>query len=79
MPYEIIATGVNVGIVEVVPNSISIDQIKRKNKNITSLVDFYKNYFGPINSKKYKNAIQNYIQSLAGYSLLCYFLQIWCI
>jgi phosphatidylinositol 4-kinase len=76
MPYEIIATGVNVGIVEVVPNSISIDQIKRKNKNITSLVDFYKNYFGPINSKKYKNAIQNYIQSLAGYSLLCYFLQI---
>ena len=76
MPYEIIATGINVGIVEVVPNSISIDQIKRKSGSMISLVDFYKNYFGPINSKKYKNAIQNYIQSLAGYSLVCYFLQI---
>ena len=54
MPYEIIATGVNVGIVEVVPNSISIDQIKRKSGSMISLVDFYKNYFGPINSKKYK-------------------------
>ena len=75
-PYEIIATGINVGIVEVVPNSISIDQIKKKNGSMISLFDFYKNYFGPINSKKYKKAIQNYIQSLAGYSLVCYFLQI---
>ena len=41
-----------------------------------SLKDFYINYFGPINSKRYKNAIKNYIRSLAGYSLLCYFLQI---
>ncbi len=30
MPYEIIATGINEGIVEVIPNSISIDQIKKK-------------------------------------------------
>ena len=74
-PYEIIATGKNAGIIEVIPNSISIDQLKRKT-NSMSLKDFYINYFGPINSKRYKNAIKNYIRSLAGYSLLCYFLQI---
>ena len=73
-PYEIIATGTNVGIVEVVPNSMSIDQMKRKTKK--SLSDFYKDYFGPEGSHQYKRAMKNYIQSLAGYSLVCYFLQI---
>lgn len=73
-PYEIIATGTNVGIVEVVPNSMSIDQMKRKTKK--SVSDFYKDYFGPEGSHQYKRAMKNYIQSLAGYSLVCYFLQI---
>ena len=73
-PYEIIATGTNVGIVEVVPNSISIDQMKRKNKS--TLNEFYQTHFGPVGSQQYKRAMKNYIQSLAGYSLVCYFLQI---
>ena len=75
-PYEIIATGTDVGIIEVVPNSISIDQMKRKSKNNISLREFYESYFGPINSPLYKRAMKNYIKSLAGYSLVCYFLQI---
>lgn len=75
-PYEIIATGHNVGIVEVVPNAVSIDQMKQKNKSMSSLNDIYQYCFGPINSSRYKKAINNYIRSLAGYSLVCYFLQI---
>lgn len=75
-PYEILATGNNVGIIEVVPNSVSIDQLKRKNKLINTLRGFYENYFGPINSENYKKAMKNFISSLAGYSLVCYFLQI---
>jgi hypothetical protein len=75
-PYEILATGNNVGIIEVVPNSVSIDQLKRKNKLINTLRGFYENYFGPINSDNYKKAMKNFISSLAGYSLVCYFLQI---
>jgi phosphatidylinositol 4-kinase len=75
-PYEILSIGVNVGIIEVVPNSVSIDQMKRKSKDITSLRQFYQTYFGPITSKTYKAAMKNFIQSLAGYSLVCYFLQI---
>jgi hypothetical protein len=74
--YEIIATGNNCGIIEVVPNAVSIDQLKRKAKDITSLRNFYESYYGPTTSKRYKTAIKNFIQSLAGYSLVCYFLQI---
>ena len=48
--YEIIATGNNVGIIECVPNAISIDQLKKKIKNNT-LRTFFENYFGPIESK----------------------------
>lgn len=48
--YEIIATGNNVGIIECVPNAISIDQLKKKIKN-NSLRQFYENYFGPVNSR----------------------------
>lgn len=74
--YEILATGNNAGIIEVVPNSISLDQLKRKAKGITSLRHFFEVYYGPENGKKFKNAMKNFISSLAGYSLVCYFLQI---
>jgi len=74
--YEILATGNNSGLIEVVPNSISLDQLKRKAKGITSLRHFFEVYYGPENSKKFKNSMKNFISSLAGYSLVCYFLQI---
>jgi phosphatidylinositol 4-kinase len=47
--YEIIATGNQVGIIEMVPNSISIDQLKKKIKN-NSLRQFFINYFGEVNT-----------------------------
>ena len=75
-PYEIIATGKDVGIVEVIPNSSSIDEIKKISKKNISLKEFYDTYFNINDHKKYKIAIKNFIYSLAGYSLVCYFLQI---
>ena len=76
-PYEIISTGSNAGIIEVCPNSISLDELKHKTsfEPNNSLKVFYENYFGK-GSKRYKKAIRNLIRSLAGYSLVCYFLQI---
>jgi phosphatidylinositol 4-kinase len=74
--YEILATGNNAGLIEVVPNSISLDQLKRKAKGINSLRHFFEVYYGPVESKKFKSAMKNFISSLAGYSLVCYFLQI---
>ena len=76
-PYEIISTGNNAGIIEVCPNSISLDELKHKTSfdPNNTLKTFYENYFGK-GSKKYKRAVRNLVRSLAGYSLVCYFLQI---
>ncbi len=74
--YEIISTGNNSGLVEMVNDSVSLDQLKQETQNLP-LKDFYSFFF---NKKQkpdnYKKAMNNYISSLAGYSLVCYFLQI---
>ena len=76
-PYEIISTGNNAGIIEVCPNTISLDELKHKTSfdPNNTLKTFYENYFGK-GTKKYKKAVRNLVRSLAGYSLVCYFLQI---
>ena len=76
-PYEIISTGNNAGIIEVCPNTISLDELKHKTSfdPNNTLKTFYENYFGK-GTKKYKKAVKNLVRSLAGYSLVCYFLQI---
>ena len=75
--YEIISTGNNCGLVEFVKDSLSLDQLKQKTNHMP-LKDFYINYFGNGNEESllYKKAMNNFIASLAGYSLVCYFLQI---
>ena len=58
-------------------DSLSLDQLKQKTNHM-SLKNFYKNFFGNGNedSLLYKKAMNNFVSSLAGYSLVCYFLQI---
>ena len=75
--YEIISTGNDAGLVEMVNDSVSLDQLKQKIHQ-ASLHDFYLYNFGDgdENSLSYKKAMNNYVASLAGYSLVCYFLQI---
>ena len=75
--YEIISTGNDAGLVEMVNDSVSLDQLKQKIHH-ASLRDFYLYNYGngDANSYGYKKAMNNYISSLAGYSLVCYFLQI---
>ena len=75
--YEIISTGNDAGLVEMVNDSVSLDQLKQKIHQ-ASLHDFYLYNFGngDTNSLLYKRAMNNFVTSLAGYSLVCYFLQI---
>ena len=75
--YEIISTGNDAGLVEMVNDSVSLDQLKQKIHH-ASLHDFYLYNYGngDATSYGYKKAMNNYIASLAGYSLVCYFLQI---
>lgn len=51
-PYEILSTGCNVGIIECVPDAVSLDYLKRK--TTSSLRQFYLSYFdGPKSSSIY--------------------------
>jgi hypothetical protein len=62
----------NGGTIEVIPNSKSIHEIKSRSflKILTLCLE--KN----VKTIKEKNLIENFLQSLAGYSLFCYLLQI---
>ncbi|EGR34193.1 phosphatidylinositol 4-kinase, putative [Ichthyophthirius multifiliis] len=70
-PYEIIATSASSGILEFLPNTLSIDGLKKKVANFTNLMDFYQECFG----EGFEKAQKNFIDSLAGYSVVCYLLQ----
>lgn len=79
-PYEIIATGPRCGLIEVVSDAMSIHAIKEKRLQQTgqfsSLLDYFDEQFGPKGKKTRTAATDNFCNSLAAYSLVCYILQI---
>ena len=75
-PYEIICTGPNCGMMECVPDTISLDSLNKKlsHLGIAGLPEFFTLYY-PSNKLR-KKAIDAFVRSMAGYSLICYILQI---
>lgn len=73
--YDIIATGPNCGILECVPDAISLDALKKATERVT-LLDHFNTQYGGEDSRELKKAKKEFMKSLAGYSLLCYILQI---
>ena len=68
-PYEIFVTSATSGQLEFVPDTVSIDYLKKKfpSKEWT-LATFFEKYF----KEDIYNARKNFVQSLAGYSLFNY-------
>ena len=62
------------GIIDVVPNATSRDEMGRA--KINDLTQFYLFQFGATESIAFQRARNNFIQSMAAYSVLCYILQI---
>lgn len=76
-PYDILATGVDCGILECVPDAVSLDGLKKAlPPDKTTLYDFFLLQFGQRKSKRFKMAKKCFMKSLAGYSLVCFILQI---
>ena len=75
-PYEIIAITDNGGIMEAIPDTISIDSLKRNDKNFTTLKDFFERHFGSPGCDEHANAKANFVESLAAYSIVCFLLQV---
>lgn len=74
-PVSVISNGQG-GIIQTLVNATSLDSIKKLNPYLEDLRHYFKIKFGVSSSKAYKNAVINFIESLAGFSLICYLLQI---
>lgn len=75
-PYGIIATSPDSGIIEAIPDTVSLDVLRRRVPVYTSLIDFYERFYGDRNSELFLAARDNFVKSLAGYSIICYILQL---
>ncbi|GAM25879.1 hypothetical protein SAMD00019534_090540 [Acytostelium subglobosum LB1] len=75
-PYLVVATGQDSGLIETIPDSTSLDTLKKKCPNYTTLLNYFIDAYGDNRSKEFILAQSNFIESVAGYALVCYFLQI---
>ncbi|KAJ2490953.1 phosphatidylinositol-4- kinase [Coemansia sp. RSA 2050] len=72
-PYRVVATAPGCGVIDVIPNSMSRDQMGREKVN--SLSDYFATKYHGVDSIQYQQARSNFVQSLAAYSVLSYLLQ----
>ena len=76
-PYKILSTSKNTGLIELIPDSLSLDAIKKADGFPGSLALFFDKFFGGGYSPISKDdALQNYVKSMAGYSIVSYLLAI---
>ncbi|KAL7454123.1 hypothetical protein ACHAWC_009304, partial [Mediolabrus comicus] len=75
-PYEIVALTGRGGIIECVPDTISIDSLKRNDPDFKDLKNFFEQHFGPPGSDELADAKANFVESLAAYSVVCFLMQI---
>ena len=71
-PYEILVTSRKSGLIEYLPNTISIDSLKKQIPNDWNLNTFYRSFY----SNNFEEAQKNFCESLAAYSLITYLLDI---
>ncbi|KAK9238306.1 hypothetical protein V1525DRAFT_401672 [Lipomyces kononenkoae] len=72
-PNRVIATDPGCGIIEVLPNSISRDMLGREAVN--GLYEYFISKHGSEDSIKFQQARNNFVQSMAAYSVISYLLQ----
>lgn len=73
-PYRVVATAPGRGVIDVIPRSISRDQLGREKVN--SLYDYFAAKYGGPDSIHFQRARNNFVQSLAAYSVISYLLAI---
>ncbi|CAH0518687.1 unnamed protein product [Peronospora belbahrii] len=75
-PYNVIATSAKTGLIEAVPDTVSLDSLKRNDPSYTTLLDFYVRLHGNKGTAGFARAQKNFVESLAAYSMVCYVFQI---
>lgn len=72
-PYRVTATAPGCGVIDVLPHSISRDMLGREAVN--GLYDYFVSKYGSENSIKFQEARNNFVRSMAAYSVISYLLQ----
>ncbi|XP_035991530.1 phosphatidylinositol 4-kinase beta isoform X2 [Fundulus heteroclitus] len=73
-PYKILVLSADSGMIEPVVNAVSIHQVKKQSQ--LSLLDYFLQEHGAQTTEEFLTAQRNFVQSCAGYSLICYLLQV---
>ncbi|EFP83486.2 phosphatidylinositol-4- kinase [Puccinia graminis f. sp. tritici] len=74
VPYRVTATAPGCGVIDVIPDATSRDEMGRA--KINDLTSFFIGKFGPVDSIGFQTARMNFIRSMAAYSVMCYLIQI---
>jgi hypothetical protein len=74
--YDIIATSFDGGLLEAIPDTVSLDALKKNDPQYTNLAGFFERLFGPRGSPPYGKARQCFLESMAAYSIICFLLQV---
>lgn len=61
-------------MIEPVVNTVSLHQIKKQSK--MSLMEYFQQEFGPVNSEAFLTAQKNFVESCAAYCIICYLIQV---
>ncbi|MCJ1397105.1 phosphatidylinositol-4- kinase [Xylographa trunciseda] len=72
-PYRVTATAPGCGVIDVLPNSISRDMLGREAVN--GLYDYFVSKYGGEQSIRFQEARNNFVKSMAAYSVISYLLQ----
>jgi len=72
-PYRVTATAPGCGVIDVLPNSISRDMLGREAVN--GLYDYFISKYGGEDSIRFQEARNNFVKSMAAYSVISYLLQ----
>lgn len=72
-PYRVTATAPGCGVIDVLPNSISRDMLGREAVN--GLYDYFVSKYGDEDSLRFQEARNNFVKSMAAYSIISFLLQ----
>lgn len=75
-PYTIVAMTPDSGLIEAIPDTISLDALRRKVPNYSTLKNFFIDFFGDESTAEFGEAKKNFIKSLATYCIVCYLLNL---
>uniref|UniRef100_A0A8C6WX56 Phosphatidylinositol 4-kinase beta n=1 Tax=Neogobius melanostomus TaxID=47308 RepID=A0A8C6WX56_9GOBI len=73
-PYKIVVMSSDSGMIEPVLNAVSLHQVRKQSQ--LSLLDYFLQEHGSFTTEEFLSAQRNFVQSCAGYSLICYLLQV---